>query len=498
MNSDDQVITYLRPRENALNRLQAVLDSEPNQLLGVQMPRIHTPLNDLPSKGQELIDFAEGVFEHGFMQWQKNLAIYSCKIKPDGRWAHPIFNAIVARQNGKSSYMMARILMGLFEWDEPLQILTSHRLQTSLERFRELVGMIEGNDSLAKQVKRIRWAHGSEEIETLNGNRLVLKAGGSAARGMARPSTIYLDELRKMRDMESFASLRYAQMASLNPQLLTFSNAGDVTSVVLNSFRERALASAGGAKDDIGYFEWSAPTDEVSLENAAHANPALGITIHPDNLEATFNDPNDVVQTEVLCRWVVAINSVVDASAWAKCLDKDVDLDTEKLTWLAIDVSPDRRFAALVGAQKLGDDNFVVKLLHTWENELQLDDKAIANEAADYCRKYPIEWLLYSRRTSGAVAARMQPAGIPIFDMDANYAQACDEMLGAINSQRLKHRGQEELTKQMLSAVALKRGDGGWIIGRRASGTAVCAAVAVSMTTHFATRPEIEIDIISI
>jgi hypothetical protein len=497
MTKPEQVMIGARPAENGLNRLQSVLEATSAPLYGVQMPRIHTQLNDLPTKGHELIDFAEGLFDHGFMEWQKNLAIHSCKVKPDGRWAHPIFNCIVARQNGKSTYMMARILMGLFEWDEPLQILTSHRLQTSLERFRELVGMVEASDTLSKQVKRIRWAHGSEEIETINGNRLVLKAGGAAARGMARPSTIYLDELREMRDMESFASLRYAQMASPNPQLLTFSNAGDVTSVVLNSFRERALAASGGAKDDIGYFEWSAPTDEISLANAAHANPALGVTIHPDNLEATFNDPNDVVQTEVLCRWVVAINSVVDTSAWSKCLDKDVDLDTEKLTWLAIDVSPDRRFAALVGAQKLGNEQFIVKLLHTWENELQLDDKAIANETADYCRKYPLEYLLYSRRTSGAVAARMQPAGIPIFDMDGSYPQACDEMLGAINSGRLKHRGQEELTKQMLSAVALKRGDGGWIIGRRASGTAVCAAVAVSLTSHFATRPEIEIDIIS-
>lgn len=498
MTKSDQVIIGARPKENALNRLQSVLEPDSARLFGAQMPRIHTPLNDLPSKGQELIDFAADLFPQGFMQWQKNLAIHSCKIKPDGRWANPIFNCIVARQNGKSSYMMARIMMGLFEWDEPLQILTSHRLQTSLERFRELVGMIEASEALQKRVKRIRWAHGSEEIETLNGNRLVLKAGGAAARGMARPSTIYLDELREMRDMESFASLRYTQMASLNPQLLSFSNAGDVTSVVLNSFRERALAAAGGAKDDIGYFEWSAPTDEISLENAAHANPALGVTIHPDNLEATFNDPSDVVQTEVLCRWVVAVNSVVDASQWAKCADKEIDLDTEKLTWLAVDVSPDRRFAALVGGQKLGDENFMVKLLHTWENELQLDDKAIANDAAEYCRKYPIEYLLYSRRTSGAVAARMQPAGIPIFDMDSNYPQACDEMLGAINSQRLKHRTNEELTKQMLSAVALKRGDGGWIIGRRASSSAVCAAVAVSFVTHFATRPEIEIDILSV
>ena len=97
------------------------------------MPRVHTPLNDAPSKGQELIDFADQLFEHGFMEWQKNLAIHSCKVKPDGRWLHPIFNATVARQNGKSTYMNARILMGLFEWDEPLQILSSHRLQTSLD-----------------------------------------------------------------------------------------------------------------------------------------------------------------------------------------------------------------------------------------------------------------------------------------------------------------------------------------------------------------------------
>jgi hypothetical protein len=150
----------------------------------------------------------------------------------------------------------------------------------------------------------------------------------------------------------------------------------------------------------------------------------------------------------------------------------------------------------LVAAQKLGSESFVIKLLHTWENSIQLDDRAIANDAASYCRKYPIEYLLYSKRTSGAVAARMQPAGIPIHDMDADYPQSCDELLGAINSGRLKHRNQAALTDQMLSAVQLKRGDGGWVIGRRASQSAVCAAVAAALCTHFATRPETEIDIL--
>jgi phage terminase large subunit-like protein len=165
------------------------------------------------------------------------------------------------------------------------------------------------------------------------------------------------------------------------------------------------------------------------------------------------------------------------------------------MTWLAIDLSPDRKHASLCGAQKLSDDKFVVKMLHSWSNDLQLDDREIANELADYARKYPIEYVLYSRKSAGAVASRLAPAGIPIFDMDGAYPQSCDEMLSAINSGRLKHRGQSQLTEEILAAVQLRRGDGGWVIGRRASNAIVCGAVAVALVTHFATRPDNDLDI---
>jgi hypothetical protein len=495
MNSDDQAVTGGQVVELGSKRLQTGIQTTSAALFGHPTPRIHTPLNDLPSKGFELINLAAEVGVD-LMPWQKFVLEHTHKVKPDGRWATPINTVVVARQSGKSFLMQVRILGGLFLWDEPLQIGSAHRLATSLEQFRQLVSLIETSDYLAKQVKRIRWSHGSEEIETLKGTRFIVKAGGSAARGVSRPETIHLDELREMHDMESFASLRYTLLAAKNPMVMAYTNAGDSHSIVLNMLRERGLAAASGAEDDIGYFEWSAPTDEVSLENAAFANPALGHTIHPDNIKAVFNDPPDVVMTEVLCRWVQTISSVIGAAEWQNCQDEEVELDPEKLTWMAIDCSPDRRFAALVAAQKLGEEKFIVKLLHTWENAIQLDDRAIANEAAPYLRKYPLEWLLYSRRTSGAVAARLQPAGIPTFDMDAAYPQACDELLGAINSGRLRHKGQTDLTTQILSAVQLRRGDGGWVIGRRASQAAVCAAVGAALVTHFATRPETEIDIL--
>jgi hypothetical protein len=120
-----------------------------------------------------------------------------------------------------------------------------------------------------------------------------------------------------------------------------------------------------------------------------------------------------------------------------------------------------------------------------------------SNEIAPYARKYPTEYVAFSKRTASAVAGRLQPAGIPIIDIDgAVYGQACDELLSAITSNRLRHGRQEEFTKQILSAVALPRGDGGWVIGRRASSAIVCACVAAALATHFATRPETEIDIL--
>ena len=160
------------PKE-VLNRLTTVLGRDTEGVFGISTPRIHTPLNELPSKGLELIDLATSIGVE-LMEWQKFFLIHSHKVKPDGRWATPLNVCVVARQNGKSFLQQIRILGGLFLWNEPLQIGSAHRLATSLEQFRALVSLIEANDSLAKQVKRIRWAHGTEEIETLHGTRFMV------------------------------------------------------------------------------------------------------------------------------------------------------------------------------------------------------------------------------------------------------------------------------------------------------------------------------------
>jgi len=469
---------------------------------GVQTPRIYSKLNDLPSKGQEIIDFAT---ELGIelMEWQKFVCIHGHKVRADGRWAHSELGLIMARQQGKSTLMMLRILTGMFVWGEGLQLASAHRLTTSLETFRQIVALIEANPKLEKEVKKIRWQHGAEEIELFGNRRFVVKAANNAARGLSKPETIHLDELREYKDEDAWSSMRYSMMAAKNPQVWVYSSAGDQHSVILNKLRERALVSAT-TNDPIGWFEWSAepdapillPSGEMNWQAFAQANPSLGITIHPDNLKAVINDPPDIVRTEVLAQWVDTINSAIDAQKWGLCQVNPIPLDPEKETWFGLDLSPDRKFGALVATQKLPGEKFNLVLLHTWSNDYSINDLAVANDIAPYVRKYNVQTVAYSKRTAQAVASRLVPAGIPITDMDgAIYAESCDRWLGAINSHRLQHGGQDELTQQTLSAAKLPYGDGSWIIGRRASRVAVCAAVASALATYFATQQETEIDI---
>jgi phage terminase large subunit-like protein len=478
-------------------------DQDESILGGVQTPRIHSQLNDLPSKGHEMIEFAKEI-GMPLMPWQEFVAIHGHKVKPDGRYYHSECGLVIARQSGKSTFMMLRVLTGMFVWGENLQLSSAHRLTTSLETFRQMVGIIESNDKLASEVKKIRWQHGAEEMELKGGRRFVVKAANNASRGISAPSSIHLDELREYKDEDAWSSMRYTMMASKNPQVWIYSNAGDQHSVILNKLRERAIAASVNPSDTIGWFEWSAepdapitlPSGEINWPAFAQANPSLGITIHPDNIKAVINDPPDIVRTEVLCQWVDTINSAIDAQKWELCKTDPIPLDPDKETWFGLDLSPDRKFGALVATQKLPGERFNLVLLHTWSNDYSINDLAVANDIAPYVRKYNVQTVAYSKRTAQAVASRLVPAGIPITDMDgAIYAESCDRWLGAINSHRLQHGGQEELTQQTLSAAKLPYGDGSWIIGRRASRVAVCAAVASALASYFATQVESEVDI---
>jgi len=480
------------------DKAQKGLEPPQKAYRGVIEPRIWTKSPDLPSLGIDFIEFCESI---GFtlLPWQQFLAHEICKIREDDKWYFKEVGVIIARQNGKSTFMQLMILWRMFALEQKLQVHTAHKLNTSSEVFWKVEATVDSFAHFRDRFEKKYESKGMQEIRLQTGERYIVRANNSAARGIAAPDTIYMDEVREFQDMESWAALRYTQMATPNPQTLIFSNAGHQHSVVLNRLRERGLAAIGGADDRIGWFEWSGePGCSIDDKDAwAQANPSLGHTISIENLEAAMSDEEDIVRTELLCQWVATINPAIQPSSWAACSKDKAKLDKEKSTWFAIDRSPDRKEGALLAAQRTDGDKFIVVLLDTYTNPVNLDDMQMANSIADWVRKYSVETVAYSRQTAGAVAARLAPAGIPTTPIDgAVYGQACDEMLSAITSQRLIHGNQQELTKQVLSAVKLPFRDGGWYLGRKVSNATICAAVAMAMVSHFATRPESEDDIV--
>jgi hypothetical protein len=108
MTKDDQVMTSHEADVIDLDRARSVLLPESAAIIGHPTPRISTPLNDLPSRGGEVIDFAKELSLE-LMPWQKFYFEHALKVRPDSRWAHPIVTTVVSRQSGKSTMMMVRI-----------------------------------------------------------------------------------------------------------------------------------------------------------------------------------------------------------------------------------------------------------------------------------------------------------------------------------------------------------------------------------------------------
>ena len=214
--------------------------------------------------------------------------------------------------------MQLMILWRMFELGQKLQVHTAHKLTTSSEIFWKIDDIINSFSHLVENFAKKYETKGSQEIKLKSGQRYLVRANNSAARGIAAPDTIYLDEVREYHDDEVWSSLRYTQMATPNPQALIFSNAGDQHSIILNRLRERGIAAAAGADDRIGWFEWSAePGCDIDDPQAwAQANPSLGHTISIENLKAAMSDDETIIRTELLCQWVSTVNPAIKESSW--------------------------------------------------------------------------------------------------------------------------------------------------------------------------------------
>jgi phage terminase large subunit-like protein len=476
--------------------------SELELLVGSPTPRVSTPRPYGPSRGVDLVDLAVALGEP-LLPWQQHVADAAHVVDDRGRWAHSTCGVLVSRQNGKSHLLRLRIIAGMLLWDERLILATAQSREVALETFRLVVETMESVPWLSRQVKRVSRTNGKEELELLGGARFKIVAPSEGgARGYSADLVI-IDEARQHRTTDAYAALVYTTQARPNPQVWAVSNAGDAGSTVLNNLRDQALqAIANGTPGPLGWWEWSAEPGAAIDDTDAWvaANPSLGHLVRPEALMARVkSDPVDIVRTEMLCQWVETMDSPFPSGSWADCYHEGLEIDPSRPTFFAIDVTPDRRDAALIAVQQLDDEaeQLAAFVLDTWHADDTIDDRKVAGQVAKRARDYYARVVAFDRWTAAGIASRLAQVGIPVGDVSGSmFTQACDELLGAIVSKRLQHAGQELLTEQVAAAARKQTGDGGWRIVRRQSAGPVCAAVALAMATHHAVRMVSQAEII--
>ena len=422
------------------------------------------------------------------LDWQQFVLDDAMTVDADNLFIRKRVGVLVARQNGKSHLMRMRLLAGMYLFGERWISMAQNR-QLAWDQFNEAAELVMRTPWLKAEVKKLSRTNGNEYLELKNGAKWSIKA---ASKDGARGSTanLWVDELREI-SPEAWKAATPVTRAVRNSQIWITSNAGDDYSHVLNDMQERALSKPSKS---VGWYEWSADPALMITNREAwrQANPSLGILIDYEAIETAAQSDNPAeFRTETLCLRVNNLTSPWPIDALANCEEKGLTLEPGAPTWFAIDVTPARRRADLVGCQVLADGRVAIGLLASWVSDTAIDEMQVGNEIAKWARTYRPRVVAFDRWTGSAIAQRLSAAGMPVGDVSgANFVQACDQTLSAMNSGRLVHAGQPDLVAHFNACVKKPAADGGWRVVRKGSNSDISAAVAAIMCINHALAPE--------
>jgi phage terminase large subunit-like protein len=432
-----------------------------------------------------VFELAEALGIH-LMPWQKYVLSEGLRVDKHGNFVRKTVTVLVARQQGKSALMRLRLLAGVILWDE-VWVSMAQNLKQAENQWQEAISILQNSEKYASKIKKIYQANGRQQLEAVGGGKwIIVAANRDAARGYT--ANLWIDEIREITP-EAFKASTPISRSYPNSQQWFTSNAGDAYSEVLNNLRAQALTAPDKR---VGWFEWSADPDLPIQDKAGwyQANPALGWLTSEEDIAADLKQarPQDFI-TETLCRWVDNLELAWVMGSWELCQIDTLEMRADEPMWFAIDVTPDRRRADLVGGQIQPDGKIGIGLIQSWSADGAIDDLAIASDVAEWARSYWVQKIGYDKWTSASIAGRLANAGFVVEDVSGQqFARACDETLTAMNSQRLAHTGNQILTDHFMACVRKPASDGGWRVVRKGAGN-ISAACASIMVIHFASQP---------
>ncbi|RBQ21602.1 terminase [Spongiactinospora rosea] len=399
------------------------------ELLGDQTPRIRWVPESYRSSGADATELAETA---GLLldPWQRLVLDDALGERRDGRWTSFETGLVVARQNGKGAIFEARVLAGLFLFDERLIMYSCHEFKSAQEFFRRIRLLIDGKDEFRRRVRKIVTAHGDEGIELTTGQRLrVIARSTGSGRGFSGDLNIW-DEAFNLPSTAVDAQMP-TMSARPNPQAWYGSSAADKTIAPCEQLA--AVRRRGIAGDDpaLTYLEWSIdPHTEQCARDAegtitcidhddrddpaswAKANPSLGIRISVEHVQREYNSMSPTGfdrerlsvgnwPTDKASQW-----TVIPEAKWRAVADEQSE--AEGRVAFAIHVSPDRSWAAIATAGRRADG-----LLHLEVVDYRPGTRWVPDRAAQLQKRWdPVAWVVDAGGPAGSLIADLEAVRI--------------------------------------------------------------------------------------
>jgi hypothetical protein len=423
----------------------------------------------------------------GFDEWQDDLGRLVLSKDESGMFAASICAMSLPRQVGKT-YLVGCIAFALcLTQPGTTAIWTAHRGRTATETFRAMKAKAKSPEMapfIDQRVKGggIRSSNGEQEIEFLNGSRILFGAREAGfGVGFANVGMLVIDEVQRAAT-KAMDDLLPTTNAAANPLVLCMGTPPRPTDdgEVFTMLRSEALSGESG---DVLYVELGASKrfdlrdEDEFWRQLRNVNPSFP---HRVGERAILRNKkgltDDSVYRETFGLWdsISKQFSPINGALWAEGVDVGPD---GKPDALAVDMSHDRQIS--VGACWLEANS-----AHVEEVWAGVDDVAAVEWVAD-------AWKRAGRRTQ-VVIDSMSPAASMVPALKArrvnvhvssasDMSKACGLLKADVEAGRLTHADQEAVNDAREGARRRNIGTaGGW--GYDRSDPTVCIHPLVAVT----------------
>jgi hypothetical protein len=424
------------------------------------------------SAGEDAISAYE-LTGNRLMPWQKLVLSGALGEREDGRWSAFEIGLVVARQNGKDEILRARELAGLFVWGERLIIHSAHKFDTAMEHLNRLVALIEEVPEFRKRVWAVNRSHGSEGITLRSGARIRFRARTRAggARGYTRAGCVMFNEAMDVPEEivgQIMPTMSAESMHVPGPQIWFAGSAVDqetmANALVLARVREAGIAGTNGR---LAFFEWSAEDDADPGDWGARcqANPSLGYQIAPEYVEMEFQSPSMSPRQFMNERMGVGdwpdtsedAGRVITREAWLLAAERDPSNRIVTAPTFAVDVNPDRTWAAIGVAGQRADEVFQFAVADHRRTTDWVVDRAVELQREHDAASFVVD----TRGPAGSLIPELEDAGVRVIRAGTeDYGNACGQFFDAVVNGHARYPDpQPELDVGLSSARGAPLGD---------------------------------------